>query len=127
MNLKYREFPIPDANTVASELEMGDHWDSEAVAALIRSKSDAAGTPAFLFLGRKEAAMLTRHLAAAFGDDAVTTLNDTYYMGLDVVVIDCESFVAATGRKIMRTLQDPMSRRPKWRDRVSDTLWQFRI
>ena len=28
---------------------------------------------------------------------------------------------------IFRTLQDPVSRRPAWRDHETDALWQFRI
>ncbi|MBC7979822.1 MAG: hypothetical protein H7Y36_04600, partial [Armatimonadetes bacterium] len=84
-------------------------------------------TPAFLFLGRKEAHLLQLHLAEVFGAESVTTLNDTYYMGLDVVVIDCESFLFAGGRKAIRILQDPISRRPAWRDRETEGLWQFRL
>jgi hypothetical protein len=106
---------------------MGDTWDSTAVSALIRSKSDHGETPAFLFLGKKEALLLQRHLGEAFGPESVTTLHDTYYMGLVVIVIDCDSFVFTGGRKTSRTLQDPISRRPQWRDRDTEALWQFRI
>lgn len=48
-------------------------------------------------------------------------------MGLDAIEIDCESFVFAGGRKKVRTLQDPIARRPAWSDRDTDSLWQFRI
>ena len=48
-------------------------------------------------------------------------------MGLEVVEIGCERFLFAGGRKTVRTLQDPISRRPAWRDRETDALWQFRI
>lgn len=106
---------------------MADTWDSPAVSALIRSKCDHGETPAFLFLGKKEALLLQQHLGEAFGPESVTTLHDTYYMGLDVIVIDCESFVFTGGRKTVRTLQDPISRRPQWRDRDTEALWQFRI
>ena len=118
---------MPDVAMVESELKMGDTWNSEGVSALIRSKSINGETPAFLFLGRKEAAMLKRHLTAAFGEDSVTSLHDVYYMGLDAIEIDCESFVFAGGRKTVRTLQDPIARRPAWRDRETEGLWQFRI
>ena len=117
----------PDNKTVDSDLLFGEHWDSTAVSALIRSKSSLGETPAFLFLGRREAALLRRHLAAAFGAENVRTLRDTYYMGLGVVEIDCETFVYAGGRKTSRTLQDPIARRPRWRDRATSTLWQLRI
>ena len=119
--------PYPDISTVPSELSLADNWDGEAVSELIRSKCDHGETPAFLFLGRKEALLLKEHLAETFGEESVVTLHGTYYMGLDVVTIDCESFLFAGGRKVIRTLQDPMSRRPAWRDRESEALWQFRI
>lgn len=119
--------PYADLVSVPSELSLDESWDAEAVAALIRSKSDFGETPAFLFVGRKEAELLKGHLAESFGEESVVTLNGTYYMGLDVVAIDCESFLATGGRKAIRTLQDPMSRRPAWRDRETEALWQFRI
>lgn len=117
----------PDISTVPSELSLVDAWDGEAVSELIRSKCDHGKTPAFLFLGRKEAGLLKEHLAEIFGEESVVTIHGTYYMGLDVVTIDCESFLATGGRKAIRTLQDPMARRPAWRDRDTETLWQFRI
>jgi len=118
---------LPDITSVMSELGMYGNWDTQAVSSLIRSKSNGSETPAFLFLGRKEAALLQKHLGSAFGPDAVVTLRDTYYMGLEVIEIACDSFVATGGRKTTRTLQDPISRRPEWRDRDTDTLWQLRI
>lgn len=127
MNTRYESTVFPDSTSVAPELEFGDTWDVEAVSALIRSKCDHGETPAFLFIGRKEAGLLREHLAEVFGSDAVATLHDTYYMGLEVVEIGCESFVFAGGRKVARTLQDPISRRPAWRDSQTDALWQFRI
>jgi hypothetical protein len=108
--------PYPDVSTVPSELSFQGTWDGEAVSGLIRSKCDHGETPAFLFLGIKEALLLKEHLADSFGEEAVTTLKGTYYMGLEVIMIDCESFIATGGRKAVRTLQDPMSRRPAWRD-----------
>lgn len=127
MNLTEHHPTYPDHSSVPSELSMAESWDADAVAGLIRSKSDHGETPAFLFLGRKEAALLKEHLAESFGEESVVTLNGTYYMGLDVVTIDCESFLATGGRKAIRTLQDPIARRPMWRDRETEALWQFRI
>ncbi|MDP3849776.1 MAG: hypothetical protein Q8Q59_04675 [Luteolibacter sp.] len=127
MNIKEYHLPYPDISTVPSELSFEDCWDGEAVSDLIRSKCDHGETPAFLFLGRKEARLLKDHLAEAFGDESVVTLHGTYYKGLDVVTVDCESFLTTGGRKAIRTLQDPMSRRPAWRDREVEALWQFRI
>jgi hypothetical protein len=127
MNMIEHHPPYADLVSVPSELSLDESWDADAVAALIRSKSDFGETPAFLFVGRKEAGLLKEHLAESFGEESVVTLNGTYYMGLDVVAIDCESFLATGGRKAIRTLQDPMSRRPAWRDRETEALWQFRI
>jgi hypothetical protein len=127
MNITENIAPYPDLSSVPSELSFQDSWDGEAVSELIRSKCNHGETPAFLFIGRKENLLLKDHLAEAFGEEAVVTLHDTYYMGLKVVTIDCESFLSTGGRKAIRTLQDPMSRRPAWRDRETEALWQFRI
>jgi hypothetical protein len=127
MNMNHNNLPYADLISVPSELSFDDCWDGEAVSELIRSKCANGETPAFLFLGRKEANLLKEHLAEIFGEESVLTLNGTYYKGLDVVTIDCESFLATGGRKAIRTLQDPMSRRPAWRDRETEALWQFRI
>ncbi|HEY8961741.1 MAG TPA: hypothetical protein VIM57_05995 [Luteolibacter sp.] len=123
----HRRPTIPDDRSIESELYLDRAWDHDAVAALIRSKSDHGEMPSFLFLGRKEAGLLRLHLAEAFGAEAVASLFDTYYMGLDVVEIDAESFLYTAGRKVVRTLQDPIARRPAWRDRETKALWQLRI
>lgn len=127
MNITERYSYYPDTSTVPSELSFADSWDGEAVSNLIRSKCDHEESPAFLFLGRKEAQLLKEHLAEIFGEESVVTLQGTYYKGLEVVTIECVSFLCTGGRKAIRTLQDPMSRRPAWRDRDTQTLWQFRI
>lgn len=127
MNLADREFPYADMISVPSELSFDGNWDGEAVSALIRSKSADGEIPAFLFLGRKEAALLKEHLAEIFGDEAVTTLNRTYYKGLEVVTIDCDSFLATGGSKPLRTLQDPLWPRSAARDIETENLWRLRI
>jgi hypothetical protein len=119
--------PLPDAMSLAPELRMHDTWDARAVSGLIRSKCRFGETPAFLFVGRKEAELLRRHLADAFGSESVATLHKTYYMGLEVVEIGSESFLFTAGRKVVRTLQDPIARRPAWRDRETEAMWQLRI
>ncbi|MEX1048224.1 MAG: hypothetical protein WED15_01760 [Akkermansiaceae bacterium] len=127
MNITEHHAPYPDLSCVPSELSFEDSWDVAAVSDIIRSKCEYGETPAFLFLGKKEALLLRDHLASVFGQESVVTLHDTYYMGLEVITIDCKSFLSTGGRKAIRTLQDPMSRRPAWRDRETKTLWQFRI
>jgi hypothetical protein len=119
--------PVPDAMSLVPELSMHDTWDSRAVSELIRSKCRFGETPAFLFIGKKEAELLREHLAEVFGAEAVATLHQTYYMGLEVVEIGCDSFLFTAGRKVIRTLQDPIARRPAWRDRETEAMWQFRI
>lgn len=118
---------LPDLAEVEAELEFKDRWDSAAVSSLIRSKSGQGETPAFLFLGRREGALLRGHLASAFGTEVVHSLKGTYYMGLEVVEVDGDSFLRTAGRKAVRTLQDPIARRPAWRDSAADALWQFRV
>jgi len=127
MNATKGTTPLPDVWSLESELAFERGWDSAAVSLLIRSKSDFSETPACLFLGKLEAALLRRHLAQAFGPDSVATLKGSYYMGLEVVEIDRVSFVFAGGRKSVRTLQDPIARRPAWRDRIADALWSLRL
>jgi hypothetical protein len=127
MNIQNQDRPYADLISVPSELFFEDRWDGEAVSNLIRSKCANGESPAFLFIGRKETRLLTEHLAGIFGRDSVVTLKGTYYMGLGIVTIDCESFLSTGGRKTARTLQDPMSRRPAWRDEDTTALWQFRI
>jgi hypothetical protein len=126
MNTRH-ETPLPDSRTLKPELHLRDTWDARAVSELIRSKCRFGETPAFLFVGKKEAALLREHLAEAFGADAVATLHQTYYMGLEVVEIASDSFLFTAGRKAIRTLQDPISRRPEWRDRETEAMWQLRI
>lgn len=127
MNITEYRTPYPDISMVPSELSFVDVWDGEAVSELIRSKCANGETPAFLFLGRKEALLLKQYLAETWGEEAVVTLQGAYYMGLDIVTIDCESFLTTGGRKAIRTLQDPMARRPAWRDREVDALWRLRL
>jgi len=127
MNLRSPNTRLSDIPTPENQLVMNDAWDTEAISELIRSKCDHDETPAFLFLGQKEAGLLTEHLAQVFGEDAVVTLHDTYYMGLDVIVLETENHISTGGRKAVRTLQDPIARRPAWRDADTSAQWQFRM
>jgi hypothetical protein len=127
MNMTEHHAIYPDISSVPSELSFEGVWDGAAVTELIRSKCDHGQTPAFLFLGKKEAILLKEHLREAWGAESIVTLKRSYYMGLEVVTIDCESFLSTGGRKAIRTSQDPLSRRAAWRDRDVDTVWQFRM
>lgn len=85
---------------------VGD-WDSLAVARIIKENSGAGNSPAFLFLGRSEAELLRVHLGNAYGEEAVPTLNQIYYMGLKVVTIDAESYICTGGSKSVRPQNRP--------------------
>ena len=76
---------------------------------------------------RFEHLLLRDHLEQAFGENSVPKLRGTYYMGLEVIEIDVESFLLVGGRKTVRTLQDPIARRPVWRDKDTNALWQLRL
>lgn len=116
-----------DVQAHKSELRFEAEWDSAAMRDLIRSKCSMGETPSFLFLGKIEAEMLKSHLILAFGEDAVPTLRGTYYMGLEVILVELAFFVHVGGRKTMRTLQDPIARRPAWREGVTDSIWQLQL
>lgn len=127
MNAILETNPLPDTRTITSELFMYGTWDSRGIANLIRSKCNHGETPAFLFLGKREATYLSNHLAKAFGPDAVTTLKGNYYMGLEVVELDSPSFVFAGGRKISRHTEISVARHPNGRDQTVEHLLQFRL
>ena len=101
-NQRGEDLFYPDLVSVCSELFMEAAWDTMAVAELIRSKSIDHRTPTFLYLGRRETALLKEHLAVAFGEESVVTLNGTYYMGLNIKTIHCERFFGVGGRKNRR-------------------------
>jgi hypothetical protein len=120
--------PEPDHSSIMEpELTLGEQWDSHALAELIRGHSSHDTSPAFLFLGRHEASLLRQHLGSAFGEESVSTLNKLYYMGLEVIEIDMDRFLRVAGRKITRTLQDPIARRRAWQEHELDSLWTLRI
>jgi hypothetical protein len=125
--MKINTITLPDTRSLVSELEFHDEWEPPAISSLIRSKCAHGESPAFLFLGRHEAGLLRNHLAASFGAGSVPTLHKTYYMGLNVIEIDVDSFVHIGGRKRIATIQDPIARRSPWRDRDTDSLWQLRL
>jgi len=126
MNLTNHYQSYPDDVSIPTELSFEGSWDGDAVSELIRAKCESGAPPAFLFLGKKETRLLKEHLSEVFGSEAVITINGTRYKGLEVVPLQCESFLIIGGHKAARSLLDPMSR-PAWRDRDTDALWQFRI
>ena len=85
-------------------------WDTIAVSRVIRDNSEPHRSPSFLFLGREEAELLRQHLSEAYGEESVTTLHDTYYMGLKVVTVDAERYISTGGNKAVGTHQAPAYR-----------------
>ena len=98
-------FPSPDSHP--SVHQFGNTWDGAVIRRLILKNSFLNKRPAFLYLGRVETELLRKHLAQAFGEDAVTTLHDTYYLDLRVITVDEETYVALGGCKAIHQYSDP--------------------
>ncbi|WP_411845850.1 hypothetical protein AAFN60_19985 [Roseibacillus persicicus] len=112
---------------VSSELELGIEWDTAAIRNLITTKSAVGRTPAFLFLGHHEAGLLRAHLGAAFGCEAVRSLKNLYYMGLEIIEVDTQNFLRTAGMKRVKAFQDALGRQPKWKDIKSSSAWHFQV
>lgn len=110
MNTTNTNRAFPDLNSQHTAHKFGENWDTVAVARIIRENSQAGRSPAFLFLGREETELLRTHLGQAFGEESVSTLHDSYYMGLKVVPVDAEKYIATGGSKEARTIQTPVFR-----------------
>ena len=89
---------------IPRDLELKDKWDTSSLRALVDARCHEGRKPSHLFLGRNECALLKGHLGEAFGDEAVSTFNDLYYMGMSVVELNTESCVRVAGEKIMDKL-----------------------
>ena len=94
---------FPELFSNPTSHKFGDRWDSLAVARIIKENSGTGVSPAYLFLGRVEAELLRAHLGDAYGEEAVPTLHQVYYMGLKVVTIDAESYICTGGSKNIRS------------------------
>ena len=121
--MKNVQFPIP--NKISSELELDSSWDSSQIRNLIQRKTQVGRQPAFLFLGRKEAALLRHHLGTAFGPEAVQSLKNVYYMGLEVIELNTDQFLRTAGMKRIQDFHERVGRQPKWKDISGGSLWQF--
>ena len=110
MNTTNHTQAFPDHYSQPTAHRFAGNWDTVAVARIIRGNSELGRSPAFLFLGREETELLRTHLGQAFGEDSVTTLHDTYYMGLKVVAVDAEKYIATGGSKEAKTIQAPAFR-----------------
>ena len=110
MNTTHNKQAYPNLFAQPSAHRFGETWDTVAVARIIRENSETGRSPAFLYLGRTESELLRAHLGAAFGEESVTTLHDTYYMGLKVVTVDAEQYICTGGSKTASTIQAPAFR-----------------
>ncbi len=110
MNTDTTRTRFPDLFSKPTGHRFQGTWDTIAVSRLIRDNSEPNRSPSFLFLGREEAELLRDHLSQAFGEDSVTTLHDTYYMGLKVVTVDAEHYISTGGSKVVKTHQAPAYR-----------------
>lgn len=106
-----RKQAFPDLFSRPTAHKFRGTWDSLAVARLITMNSNAGRSPAFLYLGRTETELLRTHLGEAYGEEVVSTLHETYYMGLKVVSVDAEHYICTGGSKATRTIQAPSFRR----------------
>jgi hypothetical protein len=107
-----------------SEVRMFDRWNSEAIRALINRKTAQGKTPAFLFLGQKEAELLRHHLGTAFGSESVRCLRNLYYMGLEVIETEVASFIRTAGMKRVRGLEEALNRIPTPYDLEASSFWR---
>jgi len=118
---------IPDSLSLASEAVFAETWDSSVLAEILREKLRSGEAPTFLLLGRREAALLRSHLAAAFGEDSVATLRGTYYMGLEVVEIDFPEFFHTGGQKTTLRSTGQQSKSNSRSDTDSCSIWRLRL
>ena len=119
-----KQFTEADA-AASSELKLVYHWQSEEIRRLIQRKTKSGRRPSYLFLGRHEADLLRDHLGAAFGPESVRTLKNLYYMGLQVVELDIESYLRTAGSKRVDALTEALNHRPSWKDLEASSFWSF--
>lgn len=110
-----------------TELIFRDRWDSKAIRQLLERKTSKGRKPSFLFLGRAEAELLRQHLGSAFGPESVRSLKNLYYMGMEVVETDADSYVRTAGAKRVESLTEALDRQPGWRDIEASSFWFFAV
>ncbi len=121
------EAPAPAELKPRSELELTNTWDTDALRRLTNRKTADGRKPAFLFLGAREADLLREHLGAAFGPESVRTLKNLYYMGLEVVELEVESYFRTAGIKRVEGLKEALNRNPGWKDIEASRFWRFSV
>jgi len=82
------------------ELVLTGRWEAPSVRELIDHKNQNGERPTYMLLGRSEMSLLKQHLSEAFGEEAVQSTKDLYYMGLSVLEMqNKETMFLLTGRK----------------------------
>ena len=89
----------PRSTPGASEEAATPAWDPVAVRDLIRQAELEGRHPSRLLLGQKESNAYHNHLATEFGEEALDTVRDNYYLGLEVVELDVPTKLEAVGDK----------------------------
>ena len=105
-----------DFNNLPKDVKVKDNWDTSALRALVDARCHEGRKPSHLFLGRHESQLLRGHLGDAFGDEAVSTFNDLYYMGMLVVELSTDSCVRVAGEKFMDKLEKSGFELKDWKD-----------
>ena len=103
-------------------------WDRDLIEELIAENHAQGFQPTCLVLGRREVAMLKRHLGNNFGPPAAQSLKNTYYLGLKIVEDSATSLLCVAGRlsDLPPTLgQPPSSARSGFPPPFTSHHWRF--
>ena len=103
-------------NDLPRDLVLDDAWDTSQLRRLIDARCEADRKPTHLFLGRKEAGLLRRHLGEAFGHEEVSKIDHLWYMGLRVFELDIDSFARVAGDKFMKDIDNDPVKLQKWKE-----------
>lgn len=117
----------PKRAPITSELIVESSWNTRAIRELIAKKTNAGRRPAFLFLGRHEANLLRENLGMTFGPDAVRSLKNVYYLGLEVIELDTPAFFRTAGMKRIQEFRKRGGTKPTWKDVSGGSVWHFEM
>ena len=66
-------------------------------------------------------------LGAAFGPESVQTLKNLYYMGLEVIELEVDSYLRTAGMKRVEGLKEALNRSPRWEDLEASRFWRYAV
>ena len=90
---------------------------------MIQRKTEAGRKPAYLFLGRREADLLRRHLGIAIDSGSVPNLIGHRYAGLKVVDLETDSYLRTARKKRVEGLVEALDRQPGWHELEASSFW----